>query len=551
MNNPRVILLSPDSFIETAPFLSGFAFTPDAIISGCWGLKKYLAERGLSDGSDWEDGRFFAVLDAGAEVRVFTDPMGQDTLYYYASEDPFDNPCSDWLISNSVYEIARFASASGKPLRFLPHIAASHFISNGAAFGAQLLSNQTALEQIKVLPVGCELRISKNDQTLTAVRTRNADWVTHADGSYADLMENFILKTCSRIIGLFDSGLYDIISDLTGGHDSRAIFGMSRRSGIGDQINYFSNPALANDFASASLVADAYGFALKTEPHAEVFDTPEELYELWKQASLGVYTSVYAGSLRQDETKLRLHGGNFLSKEFGEVSASKRAKSIKRFMPNEKLAERVPRAFLQSFRQIGIASDHPWAMQLHYLNFRARFHYGRHWFATGRTPHLTPLISQHFAKAAFKLDQHAYNNLMPCMDLLLALDNQLGLIPFDSPGKSFSQTDLEMSPFWRKPLGFRIGNLKIPEVFAAISPAGFNEVAVEKLSLKGPVRKGLAENLAAAKSTKMFDSQYIDAARRELEQPGSFPHNSRKAAHIITVGTLKNFASAEETINRA
>jgi len=539
MSDSKILMLTPETFEGAHPRLTGFAFTPGAVISGSGGLRAYLAAGGCRDGAEFEDGRFFAVLEAGGEVRAFTDPMGQDALYYYSNEDPFHGPVEDWLISNSVYELAKQAKAAGKPVKFLSHIAASHFISDGAAFGAQLISNQTAIQQIKVLPIGCECRISRQDRTMTIVRTRPGDWLTRADDDYAELMEHFVIKTCARILALAESGRYDIMADLTGGHDSRAIFGMTQRAGVADRIRYFSNPARPDDFRSASLVSAAYGRSLITQPHVEVFDEPEELYALWKQACLGVYTSIYAGSVQENQGRLRLHGGNFLSKEFGEKPARVRAESTRRFMPDKQIADRVARAFMQSFGQIGIDPDHTWAMQLHYLNFRGRFHYGRNWFGNGRTPHLTPLISQHFARAAFKLSPHDYNTLRPCMDLLLALDNQLGLIPFDLPEKCFPTEALETSPFWRKPLGFRPQDLALPTVFAG-EPVVPSEGSARRLvSLREMVRGDLARYVPIARTTKLFSANYIRAAKDDLNKTGSFPHNARKAAHIITAGTLK------------
>jgi hypothetical protein len=110
----RVMILTPENYQTTAPLLIGTAMTADAIIFETEGLKRWEASN--PHNRDLEDGRFFAVLDEGDYMRAFTDPLGQDALFYY------DSP--DWIVSNSFFGLVKAARAAGKKLTLRPDVLA-------------------------------------------------------------------------------------------------------------------------------------------------------------------------------------------------------------------------------------------------------------------------------------------------------------------------------------------------------------------------------------------------------------------------------------------
>jgi hypothetical protein len=98
----RVMILTPENYQTTAPLLIGTAMTADAIIFETEGLKRWEASN--PHNRDLEDG------------RAFTDPLGQDALFYY------DSP--DWIVSNSFFGLVKAARAAGKKLTLRPDVLA-------------------------------------------------------------------------------------------------------------------------------------------------------------------------------------------------------------------------------------------------------------------------------------------------------------------------------------------------------------------------------------------------------------------------------------------
>jgi hypothetical protein len=552
----RIVVVDQNNYMNSPNLLSGMAFTQSDVIVGTEGLNSFLLRKkeGLSV-SDFEEGRFFAFVDVGDHVKMFTDPMGQDILYYY-TQDPISvdgASARSWKVSNSFLELARKLRADECRLHlYLPSLA-GHFIAKGSALGAQLVSNNTPISEIKVLPIGCEIRISKVDGSLSVVRHKSGLWLTQPDSrSYRDIIANYVELTCARIRTLVESEKFDIRCDLSGGHDSRAIFAMARLAGH----DFRSRPPISNrrrteDFKSAKLVAAAFDLKLETSSDMEDGATDSDLYEMWKKGSLGVYLPIYASGAALNTSKLRLHGGNFLSKEFGEHSSSHLLESLSRWYADPELLSMVRRELGIGFSQIDVDMDHPFAMQNHYVNFRGRIHYGRNWTAFSRAPLFTPLISQNLAKAAFRLSTHEYNHLKLSLDLLLALDNLLGLIPFDLPEKSFDADAIASSPFWGHPLEVNARSLAHHTLFAGATAKPQALVDANHQGRRSGGKSGLRELLlndfvryeAAATDVGIFDSAYIARARTEVANGRNMSRDFRAVSHMVSAGVLNELVS--------
>jgi hypothetical protein len=321
---------------------------------------------------------------------------------------------------------------------------------------------------------------------------------------------------------------------------------MARRSVSNPHsVSVFSNASRAEDFISAQKVADAYGFDLSERRAVPMVGTSDEIYALWKMASLGVYLPPYQPSPWTPDTAMRVHGGNFLSKEFGELSPAQRAEHFRRsFRHKPELYDAAHAVFYSSFASMGIDPNYEWAMHHHYIAHRGRFHYGRNWTGTGRMEMITPLISQHFAFAAFKTTPHEYNHLRPCLDLLLAIDNQLAVIPFDLPQKCWTDEAITSSPFWRKPIGFRAHHLKLPTVYGGDSAAAKRPPDYSGQPMTAQMRSDVRRLYQAALSTGIFRRAHFKQAVENLATESPLPFKGRLAAHVIFAGECAEMASA-------
>ena len=537
-----VVFIEEANIQEIAPLLRGVACSNREIIFGDDGLNESVACGVPIDPDSWTDGRFFAVVDVGEKVRVFTDPLGQDTLYIYSREPVRVGgpPLKNWVISNSFFELASLINHRGCRLTFAPGVVAAGLVDRGTRFGAQLISNRTPLQEISVLPLGCAVEYCKITGQATVVRNCPGDWLVRGDSClYADRVEAFIHNSVARIRALADSGFYMSL-DLSGGQDSRTIFGLVLRSGIDfSKVEFFSNPRRLEDLECAMMVSREYGLSL-SRSRASV-KSSRGGYDLWKASALGVYLPIYArGTPDCHSSVLQFHGASILSKKFSKKNPVELADYMYRCMPTKEMGSEVREIFIESFRSIGVNLNDEWASHLHYINFRSRFHYGRNWATSCALTLWTPLISQELGKAAFSLPLKEYRNLAPWRDVMMAVDNRLVEIPFDSPEKCFNREQIESSVFFRKEIG-------IPSSLPSVAVYGRPTFPSIRSDDDRPARVRLEEDLARlaepALETGIFGPDVVKKAQKALKGSEPVSRSGRLAALVISAGTFASLAT--------
>src|SRR5690606_2471777 len=231
---------------------------------------------------------------------------------------------SKWVVSNSLVSLMRQARRYGSLDLYRPSLL-GFMVAGGRAIGAQLFSNNTPVRGAHVLPVGCELRISRTDGSASRHRLRRGDWLTMDDGSsYAELLEAYVRASLARITALRWAGRLDLLCDVSGGHDSRAVMGMLQRSEGPARVTYTSDPTKPGDYAVAKQLARHFGTRLELTSQVPVTLDGATAYDIWSHGSTGVYLPIVAPRAEHETRRLRFHGGNFLSKEFGELPARQR-----------------------------------------------------------------------------------------------------------------------------------------------------------------------------------------------------------------------------------
>lgn len=426
---------------------SGIAYTRNEIVLGADGAKQFFEKFGEQCFIDSVvDGRFFAFLKLGRLLEAFTDPLGQDVLYYYQAG-------SAWALSNSFYDLANHLKGRVQLTPYEPALNA-FFIADGNGFGAQPISNNTSIREIKVLPIGKALKIDLDSQRSDVIDiTTEASLHAGHDESYESLIQQGLSEGRDRIGALSQLGA-TLTTDLSGGQDSRAVFGIVRSSiEDGGALRVVSNPRKEDDYVIATSLAQRYGTRLhhNTGSIRDIGD--EDAYRVWKSGNLGVYLPVYpVNTLSPNYGLFKINGGNALAKRFADRSVQEFLGDIRKHYDSdsEEVYQSVRAEFLSALDDIEVDSQDPDAMYLHYLNFRSRFHYGRNWYASLINPVVSPLINRHIIKAFFKLPVTDRQRGRLFMDVLMAIDPVLALHPFDSPGKAFNISDIQQSPFWKE-----------------------------------------------------------------------------------------------------
>ena len=146
--------------------------------------------------------------------------MGQDTLYYYSSSkiNPDCGFSENWCISNSFIGLVLHLRKTGRSLSLYTPALSSFFLNEGTRHGAQLLSHQTAVREIKVLPIGWELIGSKLTRRLRVGKylwpIRKEKECDHREG-----IEQYLFTTVGRIRALASIPNARIFCDLSGGRE--------------------------------------------------------------------------------------------------------------------------------------------------------------------------------------------------------------------------------------------------------------------------------------------------------------------------------------------
>lgn len=538
-----VLTIDSSGWKRLRSWFLGIGYDDDSIVLGPEGFHAYQAAKGPLGAHGFEEGRYIAVLERPKYFSIITDPMGQDVLYYYSPEKlQVGGPAvSSWVVSNSLVSLMRQARRYGSLGLYRPSLL-GFMVAGGKAIGAQLFSNNTPVWGAQVLPVGCELRISRTDGSASLHRLRRGDWLTADDGaSYAELLEAYVRASLARITALRSAGRLDLLCDVSGGHDSRAVMGMLQRSEGTSPVTYTTDPTKPGDYAVAKQLARHFGTRLELKSQVPVTLDGATAYDIWSHGSTGVYLPIVVPRAEHETRRLRFHGGNFLSKEFGELPARQRVLRLHKWIKTgERDRAAVAREFLDAFGHMDMDPDAPFAMQMHYINFRGRFHYGRNWFSYTRSPMITPLISPLLARAAFRLTPEQYNRNRVSLDLLLALDNALGVIPFDLPEKDFTAAEMEESPFWRRPVSFDAGTVRLPTLYGL--PTRSDVAAGPPLPAGGPnfmevFRDRFPKQVGRVREEKLFNEAYLEKASSQA-RAGTAVQEMRAAAHVAHAGLL-------------
>ena len=250
-------------------------------------------------------------------------------------------------------------------------------------------------------------------------------------------------------------------------------------------------------------------------------------------ASVGSYLSINRGTGRSARKyDFRFQGGNFIApatflRRIGVIVGF-----IRNFVPDPDCARSLSEDFLSFFSDIDVDLNDPLAMQHHYLHIRSRFHHGRDWLPRGMRT-VTPLIDRSLAELFLRdvtLQRRFY------CDMLLAIDKELALLPFDNPKKKALNPEMLMqSPFFQKPV--RMNADRVPDITPYFGEVeGEPEDCVQ--SFKKVFTQMYYEFEAAGMETKLFDKAFQDAAQREIVSGRALHRDFRRSAHLLSAGML-------------
>lgn len=525
---------------KTSSELYGYGITKDSVIFNSEGLTEYSLENPTQE---WPtEGRFCGIFVEKENIVIKTDKTGQDMLYFFENE-------KDWAVSNSFLLLLKYASRQTK-LTFLPEIAAGFHLKNGRHIGEQLISHQTMVQEIKVIPLTWEIHICRKTNE---ARFEKYDYLPRFKMSeemdYEQILTDVLEDGAGVLLALSKKG-YTLNPLLSGGYDSRLVMCMLSIAKINHNINVSSYEHKVDDFQSAQKICEYFNFPLnqKRIGQRNSFSAGEAL-RAYLMSCGGTYLPFYAIHDYQQRAPIEvvLTGdqptgwSHFAGNAQFNGNAEKIGNDIVEFLGAQPFGEKLRRRFLSTFDILGIDQAHPAAMLAHYNAIRSRYHCGRNWYKSmGSRLLFTPLMDSRFIAMDLHNLENGYHPTKIFVDAFLATGDWAISIPFETPDRKFDQNLIENSPFnggvvltpnqftvYGAPYSSQTENS--PDIYDIPTEVGFNNEMM-KTCLE---RSFYAAKLA--KKSKVFTDEDYQMAIQEIRNSGNLSHGYRKLMHIIFV----------------
>lgn len=407
-------------------FLQGYAFTQDKLIVNNGGYNKYRKDNGKLF-EYVSAGRFLLVERAedSERINIKCDSSGQSIVYYY-------NDNSIWIISNSLRKISERMYSLG--LKIQPYTPAADVFKNDrlSLYGGQVVSNNTVIEGVKVLPINFSITASVNKASYCF--SINKLVPEAVSSSYEEFLINFVGSWRGRLQAISSLPKNSFLA-LSGGVDSRAILALWSQSNAFRKLNCHSHKKYEFEYDIAKrlskLSGENFGGGLKAENTLKLSSV--DSYELSMNGNAGIKTNY--GFREKIVLDRQVHfiggcavGSSYMRKTFEE----RRGKLVKQF---GEVGANVANEILGALNELKIDQNDPWAMFHHYYNFRARYHYGNDAYTQFGSIQCHPLLDHRLHSIASYVDKKYVEENGLVRDVIKVADERLLSIEFDSPDK--------------------------------------------------------------------------------------------------------------------
>ncbi|WP_212515172.1 hypothetical protein [Acinetobacter soli] len=431
----NTFLWSSDKVNQIENNLIGFIFSENDFIFSNNGLEEYLKINSGKNLFNSENGRFALTLLLDNQIIIKSDFFGQEIIYYYFDE----NECN-WAISNSFYELANFVKRKNWKINLYLPSTALYLMPFDGLFSAQLQSHNSILDNIKILPLDKYL-IIKNGNLI--IKNKEKKIVNY--NNYQELIEIFIQKAHDRMLAFSSLVDNNAVVDLSGGQDSRLVYGLCTKThNLSTSVKVRSNKKMIDDFNVANIIINDYNInmgSIKFEGNKlNGFDE----FELWKHANVGIYKPLYLPLTKSPRKLVQFDGANFLASAYLKKNPQDRL-NFWRDQCKPKSFELIESEFKNSFLQINHDFSSTNAMEMHYLNYRARIHYGRSWYRNLCSIVHSPIMCTEFHNICSYGEILGYSKNKIMCDVIRVIDKKLIHYSFSNEKSRFSESDIEYS----------------------------------------------------------------------------------------------------------
>lgn len=409
-------------------------------------------------------GDYTAVVVDKQRVTITNDYFGVQKVYYLQTEDGF-------LISNRHHLLITAAVKLGIKLALDKTTVQSHLISGAAQPFAQTLSNDSVVQGVKILPVHNRIVISETGMSLEEKSIADllfSQRCVISESDYLTLLNKGKEDVVKNLQAIFNHPRFsNVLVDLTGGMDSRAVFGaLNNIVGAREKarINSCDTASLPDDQKIAVTINNAFGYKYDDITEEFVQQTNSELLNEYYSHLAGIYYAYDPKNIRCQTVRLKdtINVTGF----FGEIclrpyysrsyleslSELGLAEFVDKLVDQHSLSTFGGKEALAQFKSIMFdafsALPGESALEkydLHYLYFRNGLHCSDIYRLNKKTPRVGILQSKHLMNlklntygriSAVKLE----NDFIACLNPLLAC------FPYDTEkdnsDKQAAQTEL-------------------------------------------------------------------------------------------------------------
>lgn len=380
-------------------------------------------------------------------------------------------------VSDSVFVLTVLRREFGLRNRVNEDAALSRAWIHG--MGAQLMGTGTLIEGISYCTPGSKIRIKAGSEHVSA-HVENILMPEFFSDHVTDYRDTLIkgTKRIAAVVATMPaiSGSHTTVQ-VSGGIDSRIGLASALMQPNHEVFSFTTNQAHTEDYTAAYPLAEKFKFTWGTQK--SIAHSRREQIPSWTLSSAGLCdllaapvgtpleptftiggngAEVYKGLFRwrpisamtpdrvghvagiqrrkeQLELPSFLHGNQFVIKHLKKLILKTKAKV------GVDISEAAYRQCAQGLQSVGVAAENPWASEWHYLCFKNAIDSGR--FTMSSLLDVRPLLQEELVGLAYsKLNPYpAPLDGSPSVvtDMLIALNPELAMMPFDDPRKNMSK----------------------------------------------------------------------------------------------------------------
>jgi hypothetical protein len=423
----QVFLFSRATDVPGA-FFQGYCFVGNDYVYGAAGAEAFEQATGSRIGTG-QDGCYVSMRRVGDDFEFHTDYSGNKKLFYYWD-------CGFWAVSNSIFMLIHHLRDKG--VRVAANLAQLTAIGYGKSSALnQVVSYHTIAQGVHLVPPKATLKIGAAGLAITRLHSERPE-------SFGSALADYLSVWLSRFQTLLATDLVKVQCDLTGGVDSRTVFGLLNAASAQMQAAHASVRIKSGatrgddtDLVIAQEICDKYRFGLNSPRTVQPSRfSVEESFLSWQLLCLGAYHPIYFPTNGPQGNHVSFGGGGgenhrpFFKDASVDEFIEKRACTIQQVPLRQQLVDELYSTFRLLAQLDGDAVD---PLILHYRHFRSRFHAGR---AAQYGVLFSPLASGLLERAASAVAPDDLAAGLVNYQIMHTLDPELLSLRFDHPRKA-------------------------------------------------------------------------------------------------------------------